>query len=355
MGMMQTTQSELELFYAKALPGFLEYIRTHSTDVSQIEIATSLDGITSLPARMTQGGVDKTVLAPLDLLTEGADAATAQCIIVTNQASAARDEANAAAKQVTDAITDITQEKQAALDAASSANNAATKANTAAANADDSRTLIESNESARDSAEKNRQTAETAREQSFQSSKSACDNATVSANNAATSANTAANKANQAASSANAEAQNLTTLKNDCASMASAAESAAQSAEEKIVQMESIMNEFSAESQSSPVRMTLAYLSDISTRNNVAQKIEAYLYPTYGMQNVLYQREEGESLRVNPSGELTVKGTGVTVFYVIPTQNTSLWQEVRITVRKPRMRLTSSGKLRLNGARIRIV
>jgi hypothetical protein len=210
-------------------------------------------------------------------------------------------------------------------------------------------------ETSRASAESARVSAETAREQAFLSSKNACDASTTAANNATTAANTAANKANQASASANTEVENLTTLKNECSSMASAAQSAAQSAEEKIVQMESLMNDFSVESQSVPVRMVLSYPSEISTRNNLAQKISAVLYPTYGLQNVLFQREDGTSLRVNPSGDLTVKSTGTTTFYVIPTQNTSLWQEISISVRSPRMRLTSSGKIRLCGSKIRIV
>lgn len=66
MGVLQTSQEELQAFYAMALPGFLEYIKSHGTRVDEIEMATTLEGIKSLPALMQLGGVEKTVLAPLN-------------------------------------------------------------------------------------------------------------------------------------------------------------------------------------------------------------------------------------------------------------------------------------------------
>ena len=111
MGVVQTNQRELEAFYATALPGFLEYVRAHGTNVGAIEIATTLEGITSLPARYLLGGVEKTVLAPLSLLTKDVDANIQACVEATVAANAAASDANAAAKKVTDAITDITTQK----------------------------------------------------------------------------------------------------------------------------------------------------------------------------------------------------------------------------------------------------
>ena len=87
----------------------------------------------------------------------------------------------------------------------------------------------------------------------------------------------------------------------------------------------------------------------------MAQRIEARLIPSYLPQSVLYQRVEGDSLLADPSGNLTVKGEGTTKFWVIPTANTPLWQEVAITVRQPRLRLSASGKLRKVGSSLRIV
>ena len=52
---------------------------------------------------------------------------------------------------------------------------------------------------------------------------------------------------------------------------------------------------------------------------------------------------------------LIVKGEGTTKFWVIPTANTPLWQEVSITIHQPRLRLSASGKLRKVGSSLRII
>ncbi len=115
-----------------------------------------------------------------------------------------------------------------------------------------------------------------------------------------------------------------------------------------------LMRNFSGESQAAPAKMSVSAPVSISTLNKVAQKIGVKLYPSYVMGNVMFQKSEGESLAVDPSGNLNVKGTGTSSFYVVPTQNTGLWQQVNIEVRNPRIRLTGSGKIRLNGGRIRL-
>ena len=344
MGVLQTNQRELDAFYAMALPGFLEYLRAHGTSVGDVELATTLEGITSLPARYVLGGVEKTVLAPLSLLTKEVDAQIIACVAATNSANTAASEANAAAKKVTDAITDITTQKQAALNAAASANAAATAATNA-------RVTCESATQACKEATEYCRTKTTECVDVIASCRAAtqeCVNETANSKVATVAANTAAAKANS-------EATNLSALKNACQDVTTRCESTNQTAEEKVVEMDTLMKNFSGESQASPVRMVVAVPSVISTANKVAQKIGVQLYPGYVMKNVLYRKEEGDSLRVDPSGNLKVSGTGTSCFFVIPTQNTELWQEVKITVRTPLIRLTGSGKIRLNGGKMRLV
>ena len=344
MGVLQTNQRELDAFYAMALPGFLEYLRAHGTSVGDVELATTLEGITSLPARYVLGGVEKTVLAPLSLLTKEVDAQIIACVAATNSANTAASEANAAAKKVTDAITDITTQKQAALNAAASANAAATAATNA-------RVTCESATQACKEATEYCRTKTTECVDVIASCRAAtqeCVNETANSKVATVAANTAAAKANS-------EATNLSALKNACQDVTTRCESTNQTAEEKVVEMDTLMKNFSGESQASPVRMVVAAPSVISTANKVAQKIGVQLYPGYVMKNVLYRKEEGDSLRVDPSGNLKVSGTGTSCFFVIPTQNTELWQEVKITVRTPLIRLTGSGKIRLNGGKMRLV
>ena len=362
MGQIQTPQMELEAFCAQLAPVFLEYLRTHGTAVDRIEIATSLDGITSLPARYSLGGVEKNVLAPLKLLTKDVDVKIAACQQATAKANTAADNANAAAKKVTDAITDISTEKAAAQAAAA-------KANAAATNADNKRGEIERNEAARQANEQTRQNQESARQtaeatrktqettrQSNETRRQTDAAAKIAElNTAKGNAEAATLAANRAATNANTEAQNLSTLKSETQNAASSAGAAAQTAGEKIVELDALMKAFSGESAAAPVILEVSAPATISTRNRVPQRIDARLLPGYVVQNLLYLKDEGDSLKVDPSGKLTVAGTGTTTFFVIPTQNTELWQEVKITVRTPLIRLTGDGKIRLNGGKIRIV
>lgn len=338
-----TNQAELEAFCAYAMPVFLERLKAQAIKVGDIELATTLEGITSLPARQLLGGVEKTVLAPLNLLTKEVDANIQACIAATVAANAAASDANAAAKKVTDAILEISQQKQAALDAAASANAAASAANNAKALCSTA------------TAECERITALCSQSKSLcDTATAACREATQKCVEATANANSAANNANVAATAANQSATNLSTIKAECQDATSRCNSTNATAEEKIVAMDAVLKSISAESQAAPVRLEVSVPESISTKNKVVQRIGFKLYPTYVMQNVLFQRVSGESVTANPSGILSVKGTGTTKFYVIPPQNTEVWKEVDVTVRQPLIRLTSSGKMRL-GSKIRIV
>lgn len=121
MGMIQTSQRELETFYAMALPGFLDYLKVHGTSVDRVEMATTIEGITSLPGRYRLGGVEKNVLVPLELLTKGVDIQIEACREATLKANTAAENATAAASRVDQAIADVESVKQAALDATAEA------------------------------------------------------------------------------------------------------------------------------------------------------------------------------------------------------------------------------------------
>ncbi|MBR0049004.1 MAG: hypothetical protein IJP74_06780 [Prevotella sp.] len=189
----------------------------------------------------------------------------------------------------------------------------------------------------------------------FLKSQSDFQAATSSADNAALAASTQAGRAAQAAEKANAEAQNLSGLKTDCLNATGAAQSAAQNAGEKMTEIDALVKTINGESSAAPVRMTVSVLETISTKNKEQQHVKVQLYPTYVMQNVLYQKVSGSSVMINPSGVILVTGTGESVFWIIPPQNTELWQQVNVNVRGPRIRLSRSGKMRLNSGRIRIV
>ena len=337
MGALQTSQAELEAFYAKALPGFLEYLKTHGTAVGSIELAESLEGITSLPARFSLGGVEKVVLAPLKLLTKDVDTRIDACEAATAAAHTAASAANAAAKKVTDAITDIGAEKQAALDAASAANGAATAATQAKGTCDDAARAC-------------REATELCQTQT-----TACRNATEECINETANSRAATVEAKNAATQAKGEAGNLSALKTACQDVTTRCDSTNSTAEEKIAEMASLLKSLSAEANASPVRMEVSAPETISTRNKRGQRIDVRLFPGYVMKNVLFQRVSGSSLAADPSGNLKVTGTGLTSFHVIPTQNTELWEQADISVRGPLIRRTSGGKIRLNRNQMRII
>lgn len=180
--------------------------------------------------------------------------------------------------------------------------------------------------------------------------------AAAQAQNAALNANDAAQDASQAATLA----ENAAGTAEDSATQADAAkeraENAANEALAKIADMDALGQTISSFIYAAPVRMEVEAPATISTKNAVQQRIRTKLSPAYVMGNVLFQRSEGTSLAVNPSGYLRQTGeAGTTKFYVIPAQNTELWQEISITVRQPLIRLTGNGKMRLANGKIRIV
>ena len=201
-------------------------------------------------------------------------------------------------------------------------------------------------ESARQTAEAARKTQEATRQSNETKRQTDVAAKIAELNTAKGNAEAATLAANRAATNANTEAQNLSTLKSETQNAGASANAAAQTAGEKIVELEALMKAISGESAAAPAILNVSAPATISTKNKKAQRIDARLFPGYVMQNILYQREEGNSLKVDPSGKLTVTGTGTTMFYVIPPGNTDLWKEVSVTVRPPRMRLTSSGKIR---------
>ena len=62
-----TTEEEKRAFYAMALPGFLEYLRSHMSAIEQVELASTREGIVSFPATQILGGVQKTVRVPVGI------------------------------------------------------------------------------------------------------------------------------------------------------------------------------------------------------------------------------------------------------------------------------------------------
>lgn len=280
-------------------------IRAESKGVGDLPVATSLDGLLSLPALRFNGGVPEVVEAPISKLQDVA----------------------------LDAVSGATK----------AANEAAAKANTSAGNADKATTAANNAaKSANDAAG----TAGAATE--------AAKKATESANGAASNATNAATKASSAADTANKEAISVNAAKSEALAAAARASSTATTAEAEIEKMKQLQESISGAASLAPTRMELTYTKRITQRNPYVQRIVAKMFPTYSLQNVLFLGDD-VAVSVDPAGVVTPLKIGTSRIHVIPTQATHLYKTINVTVQAPSVRLTGGGKIRIDSkGRIRL-
>lgn len=280
-------------------------IRAESKGVGDLPVATSLDGLLSLPALRFNGGVPEVVEAPISKLQDVA----------------------------LDAVSGATK----------AANEAAVKANTSAGNADKATTAANNAaKSANDAAG----TAGAATE--------AAKKATDAANGAASNATNAATKASSAADTANKEASSVNAAKSEALAAAARASSTATTAEAEIEKMKQLQESISGAASLAPTRMELTYTKRITQRNPYVQRIVAKMFPSYSLQNVLFLGDD-VAVSVDPAGVVTPLKNGTSRIHVIPTQATHLYKTINVTVQAPSVRLTGSGKIRIDSkGRIRL-
>lgn len=280
-------------------------IRAESKGVGDLPVATSLDGLLSLPALRFNGGVPEVVEAPISKLQDVA----------------------------LDAVSGATK----------AANEAAVKANTSAGNADKATTAANNAaKSANDAAG----TAGAATE--------AAKKATDAANGAASNATNAATKASSAADTANKEASSVNAAKSEALAAAARASSTATTAEAEIEKMKQLQESISGAASLAPTRMELTYTKRITQRNPYVQRIVAKMFPPYSLQNVLFLGDD-VAVSVDPAGVVTPLKNGTSRIHVIPTQATHLYKTINVTVQAPSVRLTGGGKIRIDSkGRIRL-
>ena len=280
-------------------------IRAESKGVGDLPVATSLDGLLSLPALRFNGGVPEVVEAPISKLQDVA----------------------------LDAVSGATK----------AANEAAAKANTSAGNADKATTAANNAaKSANDAAG----TAGAATE--------AAKKATESANGAASNATNAATKASSAADTANKEASSVNAAKSEALAAAARASSTATTAEAEIEKRKQLQESISGAASLAPTRMELTYTKRITQRNPYVQRIVAKMFPSYSLQNVLFLGDD-VAVSVDPAGVVTPLKIGTSRIHVIPTQATHLYKTINVTVQAPSVRLTGGGKIRIDSkGRIRL-
>lgn len=165
--------TEFEALCARLLPKFNEYLQRHSKNIFSCELATSLDGISTMPALYSKDGVQKQVIAPLSLLTKDVD-------IRIEEAKQATEEANTAAGKANDAAADLTAERKKVEDAVSASKSQTEAAKQATEATLSSKAAIESNEAKRQAAEQTRQSQEQARMDS-ETKRATAENARIAA------------------------------------------------------------------------------------------------------------------------------------------------------------------------------
>lgn len=181
--------TEFEALCARLLPKFNEYLQRHSKNIFSCELATSLDGISTMPALYSKDGVQKQVIAPLSLLTKDVDIrieeakqATEEAKQATEEANTAAGKANDAAASVNKATTDLTAERKKVEDAVSASKSQTEAAKQATEATLSSKAAIESNEVKRQAAEQTRQSQEQARMDS-ETKRATAENARIAAEN----------------------------------------------------------------------------------------------------------------------------------------------------------------------------
>ena len=174
--------TEFEALCARLLPKFNEYLQRHSKNIFSCELATSLDGISTMPALYSKDGVQKQVIAPLSLLTKDVDIRIEEAKQATEEANTAAGKANDAAASVNKATTDLTAERKKVEDAVSASKSQTEAAKQATEATLSSKAAIESNEAKRQAAEQTRQSQEQARMDS-EIKRATAENARIAAEN----------------------------------------------------------------------------------------------------------------------------------------------------------------------------
>lgn len=228
---------------------------------------------------------------------------------------------------------------------------AADKANDAATAANKAKTAAETATEAAKTATKN---ANTATEAANTAAKNATDKATA-ADTAAKNANTKADVADKAAGAATTAANTANSKAALADQKATAADNAAnlagETAEEAratIVRLEELEESLVGQYKMIPTGMNLDYPPRITFRNTVPRRITYELLPTNTGRNVLFLGDDN-AVSVQPDGSLTVNRTGISKIHVIPTENTSIYRTIQITVAEPELRRVKSNSLRLMG------
>lgn len=168
------------------------------------------------------------------------------------------------------------------------------------------------------------------------------DTATKNAKTAtseATTATEATKKATTESIDATGKAKTATAYANEAGQQAAAA---AERLEATRGEMEIAIARAEQVVQGVPNGLKVEAPETVTLGNPVKQYIKPRVKPDGCAQNVIYQTD-GQSIGIEPSGEIQAREVGSTRVHVIPTQGTKYYKTIKIEVVPPRIRLTSGG------------
>ena len=159
-------------------------------------------------------------------------------------------------------------------------------------------------------------------------------------------ATTAATDATAKATTATAESINATDASKTATTYANTAGQQAATAAERLeatrAEMELAIARAEQVVQGVPNGLKVEAPDTVTLGNPVRQYIKPKVKPDGCAQNVIYQTD-GQSVEIEPDGEIQARETGITRVHVIPTQGTKYYKTIRVEVVPPRIRLTSGG------------
>lgn len=168
------------------------------------------------------------------------------------------------------------------------------------------------------------------------------DTVTLKAQAATAAASTATEKATAATTAsteATAKATTATTYANTAGQQAAAA---AERLEATRAEMELAIARAEMVVQGVPNGLKVEAPDAVTIGNPAKQYVKPKVKPDGCAQNVIYQTD-GQSVTVEPDGEIVAHEAGISRIHVIPTQGTKYYKTIEIEAVPPRMRLTGGG------------
>lgn len=165
---------------------------------------------------------------------------------------------------------------------------------------------------------------------------------------AANSANDATAAADQAAANANAKASEAGDKAIEADNATLAARQTTSEARATIVRLEELEQSLVGQYKMIPTGLNLDYPSRVTRRNTVPRCIKYSLLPTDTGRNVLFLGDDN-AVSVLPDGSLTINRAGISKIHVIPTENTTIFKTIQITVADPELRRVKTNSLRFMG------